>query len=432
MTSMDITQSVEAVVAQVEAGREALIADLASCVRIPSVVGSEGPVQRFMRGLYERLGLEIDEFEADPAQVAQQPGFIATPFGSAGRPNVVGTLRGSDPAARSLALNGHVDVVSPEPVEAWSHDPWGGEIVGQGAEARLYGRGALDMKSGTVACVHALKAVLDAGLRPRGTVILQSVVEEEAGGGAGTLATLDRGHVADALLNPEPFHRVVVLGQPGVMLFRVTVIGKTAHAAQSQLGVNAIGRIAPLYQAMIDLDAERAARWSDDFWGSLAGGRSVNLNVGTLHAGDWPSTVAGRAVMECRVAFIPPQTMAEVRSEVEGRIAEVAASDPWLREHPPLVEWFGWQADPWRQDEAHPFIAALGDATADVVGARPRHACATAGLDARFCGQFGLAAACIGARGANMHGIDEYVELESVVETAKIIAATIVRWCGVS
>ena len=420
----------EAVLAQVEENRAALIADVAACVQIPSVVGHEGPVQEFMRGRYQDLGLEVDVFEADLAEVSRHPGYVRTAWPTSGRPNVVGTLRGTAGDARSLALNGHVDVVSPEPVEAWSHDPWGGEVVGEGHAQRLYGRGALDMKSGTVANLHALKAVLDAGLRPRGTVVLHSVVEEEAGGGAGTLATLLRGHTADALLTPEPFYHTVVLGQPGVMLFRVTVVGKTAHAAYSQTGVNAIGKMWPLYQAMVDLDRERAERWPDPFFGGLSD-RAVNLNIGTLHAGDWPSTVAGRSVMECRVAFIPPQTMDEVRREVEERIAAVAQTDPWLREHPPTVEWFGWQAEPWRQDTGHPFIAMLAEVATRVTGERPPLVAATAGLDARFAGPLGIPAACIGARGDGMHGIDEYVEVESVVETTKILAATIVEWCGV-
>jgi acetylornithine deacetylase len=416
------------VLAQVETNRAALIEDVAACVRIPSVVGHEGPVQAFMRARYEQLGLEVDVFEADLATVARHPAYVRTPWETAGRPNVVGTLRGTDPAARSLALNGHVDVVSPEPVETWSHDPWGGEIVGVHSEQRLYGRGALDMKSGTIASLHALKAVLDAGLRPRGTVVLQSVVEEEAGGGAGTLATLLRGHTADALLTPEPFYRAIVLGQPGVMLFRVSVLGKTAHAAYSQTGVNAIGKILPLYAAMVELDRERAARWPDPFFGGLSD-RAVNLNVGVLRAGDWPSTVAGRADMECRVAFIPPQTMEEVRREVEDRIAIAAQADPWLREHPPTVEWFGWQAEPWRQEAGHPFVTTLAEVATQVTGERLPLVAATAGLDARFAGAFGIPAACIGARGGGMHGTDEYVDVESVIEATKILAATIVSWC---
>src|SRR5881398_2249892 len=102
------------------------------------------------------------------------------------------------------------------------------------------------------------------------------------------------------------------------MLVRVGVRGKTAHAAYSQTGMNAIGKILPLYRAMVELDRERAVRWPDPFFGGLSD-RAVNLNVGVLRAGDWPSTVAGRADMECRIAFIPPQPMEEVRCEVEER-----------------------------------------------------------------------------------------------------------------
>lgn len=426
---MDIEAS--AVLRVIDEERERILGDVAACVRIPSVVGHEGPVQEFMRGLYVAEGLDVDVFEADQDALQSNPAFVRTIWPTHGRPNVVGTRAGSDVAARSLAINGHVDVVSPEPVSAWTHDPWGGERNVVDGEERLYGRGALDMKSGTIAAFHALRAVRVAGFRPRGTVILQSVVEEEAGGGAGTLATLLRGHVADALLNPEPFHRTVVLGQPGVMLFRISVQGKTAHAAYSQHGVNAIGKLLPIYEAMVHLDAERAARWRDPFWGALSD-RAVNLNIGTFQAGDWPSTVAGKASMECRISFIPPQTQAIVRREVENRIAEVAERDPWLREHPPVVEWFGWQAEPWRQDADHPFIGVLARTIAELGGGTPPLVSATAGLDTRFCGALGIAAACTGARGDAMHGADEYVTVDSVIETVQVIAATIVAWCGVT
>ncbi len=423
--------TIREVSARVEANRDALIGDVVACVRIPSLTGHEGAAQAFMRRLYESLELELDVFEADLDSMARQPGYVRTPWTAEGRPNVVGTLRGVDPGARSLALNGHIDVVSPEPLAAWTREPWGGEWVEADGEQRIYGRGALDMKSGTVACVHALKAVLEAGFRPRGSVVLQSVVEEEAGGGAGTLATLARGHTADALLSAEPFYHTIALGQPGVMLFRVRVRGKSAHAANSHRGVNAIGKMILVYEALIALDGERAMRWRDPFFDGLSE-RAVNLNIGVMRAGDWPSTVAGEAELECRVSFIPPQTMDEVRREVEQHIAHVAAIDPWLREHPPEVEWFGWQAGPWRQEATAPFITTLVDAAGAVIGMPPPLIAATAGLDARHAGTFGIPAACIGARGAGMHAADEYVEVESVIETAKILAATIVSWCGVA
>ena len=74
------------VLAQVEADREGLIADVVRCVRIPSVVGHEGAAQRFMQELYARLGLDVDAFEADLREVARHPAFVRTAWGSAGRP----------------------------------------------------------------------------------------------------------------------------------------------------------------------------------------------------------------------------------------------------------------------------------------------------------------------------------------------------------
>src|SRR5690348_6465391 len=107
----DVTQRV---LARVEANRAALVADVAACVQIPSVVGHEGAVQEFMRGRYDDLGLEVDVFEADLAEVSRHPDYVRAAWPTTGRPNVVGTLRGTATDARSLALNGHVDVVSPE------------------------------------------------------------------------------------------------------------------------------------------------------------------------------------------------------------------------------------------------------------------------------------------------------------------------------
>ena len=72
-------------------------------------------------------------------------------------------------------MNGHVDVVSPEPVSEWKHPPWGAEID----HGKLFGRGSMDMKGGISAMIYAMRAVAESGIKLRGDVILQSVVEEE-------------------------------------------------------------------------------------------------------------------------------------------------------------------------------------------------------------------------------------------------------------
>jgi acetylornithine deacetylase len=92
-----------------------------------------------------------------------------------------------------LIFNGHVDVVSAEPLGHWSHNPWGGDIV----TGRMYGRGAADMKSGVAAMIYALKAVHEAEVKLCGDVLIESVIDEECTGN-GTLSCLAQGYRADA------------------------------------------------------------------------------------------------------------------------------------------------------------------------------------------------------------------------------------------
>lgn len=397
-----------------------------AAVRIPSVTGQEGPMQEFMAGLYARLGLRVDRVIPDRAQVAAHEAFVESglPFGPE-RPNIIGVLPGR-PDAPSLTLNGHVDVVSPEPVAAWTHDPWGADVEGN----RLYGRGAGDMKAGLIANAFALKAVLDTGLRPRGEVHLQSVIEEEAGGGGGTLACMLAGYLTDGFLTTEPHHLRVTISHGGILYFRVRVVGRTAHAGWAHLGVNAIGKMAPIYHALVALDERRGREIRFPLY-EKGSGRSCHLNIGVLRAGDWPSTVAGFAVIEGRMGFVPGETRERAMALVEETVRAAAAADEWLREHPPEVEWFGWKADPWYQDPDHPYVRSLREAVRAVLGHEAEIQGRSSGNDARFTQYFGKAGAAFGPAAGNIHGPDEYVDLESLLRTTQVLALHIVDWCGV-
>ncbi|MBI4280084.1 MAG: ArgE/DapE family deacylase [Armatimonadetes bacterium] len=405
-------------------GEARLLDDLRALVRIPSVVGQEGPCQAAVRRMLEDLGLTVHAFEPVLEEVRRHHAYVEVPWSYEGRPNVIGMLRGHG-GGRSLILNGHVDVVSPEPVDAWSVDPWGAVE----RDGRIYGRGALDMKAGIAAILGAVRAIRDAGVSLRGDLHVHSVIEEEAGGGGGTLACFLKGYTADALIIAEPGG--VAVAHAGVLYFRVRVTGKTAHAGQAHTGVNAIGKMHAIYDALIELDGRRAAEHRFELF-ERSVGRSCHLNIGAHRAGDWPSTVAGWAVMECRISFVPGERMEDVRREVEAVIAKAAAADPWLAEHPPVVEWFGWHGDPWVQDEGHPLVQTVRDAVESVTGQpAPVHGKA-AGMDTRFAMYFGMPALSYGPGGERTHGLDEYVERESVIRCAKVLALSALRWCGVA
>ena len=408
----------------IEDHREDLIHTLQTVVRIPTLVGQEGEGQRFMQDLYAELGLKVISFEADYEKVSKHKAFVESGFKFEGRPNIIGIFEGQ-PSARSLILNGHIDIVSPEPISEWKHHPWSGEVV----DGRLYGRGACDMKGGLIANYFALKSLLDTGLKPRGTVILQSVIEEEAGGGGGTLACLLEGFTADGMVIPEPFMKITV-ASTGVYYFRVRVVGKTAHAGSAHTGINAIGKMNKIYDKLVSLDEKRAREKHYPLF-EKDSERSCHLNVGTYRAGDWPSTVAGWAEIECRMSTIPGESAKEIRDQVTRVVMEVAQSDEWMRDHPPRIEWFGWQADPWEQDPNDPFVTTFKASAERVTSREIDIVGKTAGLDTRFAQYFGMPALTFGPDGENIHGIDEFVNLDSLVECTKVLASFIVDWCDV-
>jgi acetylornithine deacetylase len=396
-------------------------------VRIPSVVGHEGEAQEWMAELYRSLGLKIIKLVPKKEELIQHPAYseIGFPYDES-RPNIVGILRGSG-AGNSLILNGHIDVVSPEPIETWDRgDPWSGTIEGN----HLYGRGAADMKSGLLSNFFSLKSILDLGLKPKGDIILESVIEEEAGGSGGTLAAFLAGFRADAMIIPEPLNLQIITAHPGINYFRVRVIGKTAHAGQSHLGINAIGKLTKIYERLCGLDQERAERKRNAFFEKMTG-RSCNLNIGTFRAGDWVSTVAGWAQLEARISYLPDEGEDEMKREVEQAIMEVAARDEWLKDHRPQIEWFGWRAQPWLQDLNVPVIQQFLRTASEVLSVTPEIAASTVGLDTRFGHFFDVPSFVFGPVGGLLHCSNEYVELDSVTKTIKVLAAFIVDWCRV-
>ncbi|NIM97918.1 MAG: ArgE/DapE family deacylase [candidate division Zixibacteria bacterium] len=421
---MGYEKVLEKVFDEVEKKEEEQLYTTQLLVRLPSLLGQETEAQRFMKSKFKEIGLKVDTFKAKLEEIKEHPAYIKTPAAYESRPNVVGILEGSDQYP-SLILNGHVDVVSPEPLDRWEFDPWGGEIK----DGRLYGRGALDMKAGLIANLFAAKAIMDSGVKPKGTLTCQSVIEEEVGGSGGALACFLKGYKADGMIISEPSDLYVNISHNGIKYFRVRVAGKTAHAAFSQTGVNAIGKMNKIYDALIALDEKRAAGYRYPLvekWG----GRSCNLNVGTYSAGDWASNVAGMATMECRVGFVPGEKGKDVMKEVEETILNVAQKDPWLREYPPTIEWYGWDTEPWVQDENEPLIQSFLGSSGPVLGKSPDLNGFPGAYDTRFGSYFNTPAFVFGPKGENYHGPDEYVEIDSLITVTRVLAKFILDWCG--
>ncbi len=408
----------------IESRRDEILRDLSQLVQIPSISGQEGEAQKYMQRLYSDLGLKVTSKDADLDKISRHKAYVKSAFDYRGRPNIVGVLEG-EPSAKSLILNGHIDVVSPEPVADWEFSPWSGKVVGN----KLYGRGACDMKAGLIANCYALKALLETGLKPEGTLTLQSVIEEEPMAGGGTLACLLDGFTADGLIIPEPNMKITV-AHPGVLFFKVKVIGKSAHAGVAHTGVNAIGKMNLVYDVLVELDERRAHENRHPLFEKHAG-RSCHLNIGTYRAGDWVSTVPGWAEIECRMSHLPAENVAEVQKQVQQAVKRAAEGDEWLRQHPPEVVWHEKRVIPWEQAPDDSFVLAFKSSAEgtlksdfDIIGA-------TWGLDTRLAPFFNMPAITFGPNGGNIHGVNEYVEIDSLLDCTKALAAFIMDWCGV-
>jgi acetylornithine deacetylase len=158
----------------------------------------------------------------------------------------------------------------------------------------------------------------------------------------------------------------------------------------------------------------------------------INLNVGTIRGGDWPSTVAGECITECRLALYPGERVADLRARVEETVAAAAREDDFLARCEVEVRYDGF-ACPGYELPGGPLIDAVGAAAERVYGARPGLVASTATTDARTFQLFGdTPAVCFGPRAERIHSIDERVHLPSMLQTAQTVALFVRDWCGLT
>jgi len=421
--------------------KDEIVRFLQDLVKVPSPSGEEGKAQDIVaKKLREIPNLEIDIWEPSLEELAKYPlhPLRLTQWSYKNRPNVVGTLKGSGNGA-SLILNGHIDVVSPEPVKAWKCDPWSAKVE----EGKLYGRGAVDMKGGVAAMTYAVLSILDAGIKLKGRVILESVVEEEYGGG-GTIATLLRGYRADAAIVTEGTgSQEVCMGAGGSRFFTVNVLGRSEVAHRAHLGVNAITLASGLCDALLELNESRVRRLrgkhalfeKKEIKSQLGTGRPTSLTLGILRAGDWPSTVAGWAEIQGRVGFPPSEKGEDVEEEIEETISKKAGQDLWMKDHPPAVQWWGPRKEGYVLNVDDPIVTKVKDCVEEVTGRKCELYATPTNSDVNYLvprvgAHGGIPAIMYGPGGANLHGANEYVVIEEVLTVAKVLSLAILQWCG--
>ncbi|MEJ7703762.1 MAG: ArgE/DapE family deacylase [Geodermatophilaceae bacterium] len=395
---------------------------LRDLVAIPSVTGSdaESAAQHYVAGWLTDLGLDVDLWPIDLVALSVDPQWPGQEAARRQAWGLVGSIGGDGP---SLALSGHIDVVPAGDLAQWTSDPFEPTI----RDDAVVGRGACDMKGGLVAAVAAVAAIVRSGVPLAGRLAVHSVVSEEDGG-LGALATIRRGHVADACVIPEPTDGAVLTASAGALGFRLTVPGRSAHGARRTEGISAFEAFLPVHRALLELERSRNAEPDPRFAGLVV---PYALSIGKVSAGDWASTVPDLLVAEGRYGVQLGEPVSAARAVFEACVAAACARDPWLADHPVRIEWAGGQYASGTLPAGHRLLADVQAAVEDVTGAVPPERAGPYGSDLRHYAAAGVPTVHYGPGDLRWaHAPDERVPIADVVSTARVLALLALRTCG--
>ncbi len=326
-----------------------------------------------------------------------------------GRPSVVAIARGRG-GGRSLMLNGHLDTVS-----LASYD--GDGLTPQRRDGKIFGRGAYDMKSGIAAMMAAASAANARQLR--GDVVLALVADEECGS-AGTAEML-RHYTADAAVVVEPSGLDLVLAHLGFAWFDVIIEGVAAHGSRPDLGIDAITKAGKFL-----VELERHAT-------SLAVRSSTHplLPAGSIHAsiiggGEELSSYPARCTISLERRTAVGEDSSTVEAELRPMLRAIAINDPDFR----YTLRAGLHRNPFSADPDHPIVSTIARSFERTTGRTIIRRGERFWTDCALLADAGIPAVLFGVDGGGAHAASEWVTIDSLHHTTRVLTDTLIEYCG--
>jgi acetylornithine deacetylase len=394
---------------------ERRLVDLAlRLVSTPSFTGSEEAAAELVRDELMSLGLQVQWQQVED-----------------GRANVLGTWSGAG-GGPTLMFNGHLDT-SYSGREPWLQGIPGFQPTGFERDGRIYGLGISNMKGALACYVEAVRALMDAGVRLRGDLMIAAVAgeiektqegdtqgAEFRGYAAGSRHLVTHGGTADMCVLGEPTENKVVLAHFGTIWMRLTTRGPFVHTAFSsgRLEENSIVRMGRVLEAVL----ERLPEWEDEMrFGDVRG----VANVGAIRGGfGWRVSRTPHETHLYLDLRVPPSVpMADARRRalelargIEGVEAEVYVTAPGAE-----------------IEAGHPLVAAVEQAHAEVFGERPARDVTRWFSDASVLTRYGIATVNYGtSSGLPDAELGENLEIEGLVRTAEVYMRVAKAVCGVA
>jgi acetylornithine deacetylase len=411
----------------------AIMEDLNALLSIASMGGSdaEQQAQEFMAKHLGDAGLEVHTWIMDLARITADPQFPGQEVERARGLGVLGIWRGTG-GRPALLINGHTDVVPPGDLNAWSGDPFTPVQTSINGEDVVMARGACDMKGGLIAALAAVKHLRESGFTPQGDLLFAPVIGEEDGG-LGTYSLITEGlprfynlddHDVMGAIIPEPTSLAAISANGGALTFRLLVHGAAIHASRRTEGVSAIEKFYPIYHALEDFEMKRnidvdprMQRWPIAY----------PISIGTVHSGDWASTVPDLLIAEGRFGVALGEDTAIAQQKFEECISQACSRDAWLAENPVEIQWWGGQFASGQTEADSQIIKNLATVHEQITETSLEEYGAPYGSDLRLLtGLVGIPTVQYGPGDAGVaHAPDEYVQVSELVTTARVIAELI-------
>jgi len=375
---------------------------LSDLVKIHSTFFEEDEVMEFTYQWFKDKGIPVDYHLFYESKITNYHGK-----------NVVGKITGYDEGP-TVVLNGHLDTVNI--CEGWTREPLAAEVEGN----RLYGLGALDMKGGSAAIMLAVEAFVNTVDRFNGEILYTLVCDEEGPYGLGTDALIMDGYYdnADVAIVPEPSGSFancpfpcLCLGARGGWKYTVSVKGKSAHGAEPEKGINAISEVSKI---LLELEKSELKPHPKLGTGSIC--------VIEIEGGGAPLSVPDMASFSVFRHVTIGEDRNYLRKEVEEAIkrANIKGKANIKFRDAPHPDNAGFR--PYVVSESNPYTRAMKESIVSATGKEPNIAYFSSVGDFNYLGSRSkLPTYVIGPAGENYHSVDEYVELDSVLNTAEII-----------
>ena len=404
----------DAILAQVN--EEELLAMARDAIKTPSPTGEELEMGRYMRRVFEEMGLETAWQEVEP-----------------GRANVVGRWAGRG-NGRDLMFNGHMDTSNSGRetfLTGIGYKP--NAVVKNGY---IYGLGIYNMKGALVCYTQAVKALKRAGVELEGDVIIAAVVgeiektqwgefvgKEYRGYGVGTHYLVNHGVLPDMCILGEPTDMKVVLEHFGSLWVRLSTHGNYVHTAFSE-GKDDQNSIRRMHHVM-----EGVMRWIPAWQEKAAhGGHKGIVNLGGISGGHaWrASRTPDRTDLFLDLRVPPKLPLNEARRSVRQLFHKLREEHPdYGLEFETYVSVPGATISP-----EHEMIRAIDGHHTRIMGQAPERDTVTWCSDASVLSRYGIPTVNYGPSSGPRDAEGEKVAIKTLVDITKIYALTAAELCG--